>query len=52
LPRIFEVFLLLCPMYGGQMRIIAFSADVRKILDHIGVDPEAPRIAPARGPLL
>jgi len=37
------------------MRIIAFitfSADIHKILEHIGVDPEAPRIAPARGPPL
>jgi hypothetical protein len=34
------------------MRIIAFitfSADVHKILEHIGVDPEAPHITPARG---
>jgi len=37
------------------MRIIAFithSADIRKILDHIGVDSEPPHIAPARGPPL
>jgi hypothetical protein len=37
------------------MRIIAFitfSADIHKILSHIGVDPEAPRIVPARGPPL
>ena len=42
-------------MCGGQMRIIAFitfSADIHKILEHVGVDPEAPRIAPARGPPL
>ena len=42
-------------MCGGQMRIIAFitfSADIQKILEHIGVDPEAPRITPARGPPL
>jgi hypothetical protein len=53
--RICEVFQLLCPMCGGLMRIIAFitfSADVHKILEHIGVDAEAPRIAPARGPPL
>ena len=40
---------------GGQIRLIAFitfSADIHKILDHIGVDPEAPRITPARGPPL
>ena len=37
------------------MRIIAFitfSADIHKIRDHIGVDSQAPRITPARGPPL
>lgn len=50
--RIYEVFPLLCPICGGQMRIIAFitySADIRQILNHIGVDAEPPRITPARG---
>ena len=40
--RIYEVFPLICPMCVGQMRIIAFitfSADIHKILDHIGVEP-------------
>lgn len=40
------------PICGGQMRIIAFishSADIQHMLDHIGVDSEAPHIAPARG---
>jgi hypothetical protein len=35
------------------MRIIAFithSADIRQMLDHIGVQAEPPNIAPARGP--
>ena len=53
--RIYEVFPLICPMCGGQMRIIAFitfSADIHKILEHIGVDTQAPRIAPACGPPL
>ena len=53
--RIYEVFPLICPHCGGQMRIIAFitfSANIHKILDHIGVEPEAPRITPARGPPL
>jgi Putative transposase len=39
--RIYEVFPLLCPICGGPMRIIAFithSADIRRILDHIGVE--------------
>jgi len=53
--RIYEVFPLLCPICGGPMRIIAFitySADIRQILDHIGVDAEPLRITPARGPPL
>ena len=53
--RIYEVFPLLCPICGGQMRIIAFithSADIRQILDHIGVDSELPHISAARGPPL
>jgi hypothetical protein len=40
--RIYEVFPLLCPICGGQIRIIAFitySADIRQILEHIGVEP-------------
>jgi Putative transposase/Transposase zinc-binding domain len=53
--RIYEVFPLLCPICGGQMRIIAFithSADIRQILEHIGVESEPPKISPARGPPL
>jgi Putative transposase len=53
--RIYEVFPLVCPICGRQMRIIAFithSADIRHILAHIGVDAEPPRITPARGPPL
>jgi len=53
--RIYEVFPLLCPLCDAQMRLIAFitnGAEVRKILEHIGVDCEAPRITPARGPPL
>ena len=53
--RIYEVFPLLCTNCGGQMRLIAFithSADIRQILDHIGVDSEPPHISPARGPPL
>ena len=53
--RIYEVFPLLCPMCGGQMRLIAFITEgtqIRKILEHIGVDSEPPHISPARGPPL
>ena len=52
---IYEVFPLLCQMCGGQMRLIALithSADIRQILDHIGVDSESPPTAAARGPPL
>ena len=53
--RIYEVFPLLCPLCGGQMRLIAFITEgtqISRILDHIGVDSEPPHIAPARGPPL
>ena len=53
--RIYEVFPLLCPLCGGQMRLIAFiteGAQIRRILDHIGVDSEPPHISSARGPPL
>ena len=53
--RIYKVFPLLRPMCGGQMRLIAFithSADIRQILDPIGVQSEPPHICPARGPPL
>ena len=45
----------MCPKYGGQMRQIAFVTEgmqIRKILDHIGVESEPPHISPARGPPL
>ncbi len=47
--RIYEVFPLVCPVFGAQMRIITFiteGAEVRKILEHIGVDAQPPRITP------
>ena len=45
--RIYEVLPLLCPLCRGQMRLIAFITEgtqIRKILDHIGVDSEPPQI--------
>lgn len=42
-------------MCGAQMRLISFitdGAEVRKILEHIGADPQSPRISPTRGPPL
>jgi hypothetical protein len=55
LARIYEVFPLLCPNCGGEMRIIAFITEapaVRDILAHLGEPTSAPRMAPARGPPL
>ena len=53
--RIYELFPLLCPECGGQMRLIAFitgGTQIRKILDHIGVGSDHPQISPTRGPPL
>ena len=53
--RIYEVFPLVCPVCGGNMRLIAFITEgvqIRQILEHVGVHAQAPRIAPARGPPL
>ena len=50
LPRIYEVFPLLCPECGGELRILAFITDdstVRDILAHLGEPTAPPRIAPA-----
>jgi hypothetical protein len=55
LARIYEVFPLLCPRCGAEMRIIAFIIDraiVRDILAHLGKPSAPPPIAPARGPPL
>lgn len=55
LARIYQVFPLVCPLCGAEMRIIAFITDpvaVRAILAHLGEPTEPPRIAPARGPPL
>jgi hypothetical protein len=53
--RIYEVLPLLCPLCGGQMRLMTFfthSGEIRQIFDHIGVHSESSNIAPSRGPPL
>jgi hypothetical protein len=53
--RIYAVFPLLCLHCGGQMRLISFindGAEIRNILDHIGVESSPPKISQARGPPL
>ena len=55
LARIYEVFPLVCPRCGGEMRIIAFLSDagaVREIRSHWDEPTSLPPIAPARGPPL
>jgi hypothetical protein len=55
LARIYEVFPLLCPRCGGEMRIIAFLTDgdaIRDILTHLGEPTSPPRMMPAREPPL
>jgi hypothetical protein len=51
--RIYEVFPLLCLHCGGKMRLIVFindGAEIRKILDHIGIESTQPKISKARAP--
>ncbi|NOT32245.1 MAG: ATP-dependent helicase HrpA [Planctomycetes bacterium] len=49
----FEIDVLTCPWCGEKRKLIALITDgavVRKILAHLGLDTEAPRLAPARAP--
>jgi hypothetical protein len=53
LARIDEVFPLLCPKCGGEMRIIALFTEpsiIADILGHLGVPTSLLRLMPARGP--
>jgi len=51
LKRVFALDVLECPHCGGRRKLIALISDgvvVRKILDHLGLPTEPPRLAPAR----
>ena len=51
--RIYEVFLLVCPQCGGELKIVAFLTEanpIQRILIYIGEPATPPRIAPARAP--
>jgi hypothetical protein len=53
LARIYEVLPLLCPVCGGEMRIISFitlPSTVERILLHLDLPHRPPRVFPARGP--
>ena len=51
--RIYEVFPLICPQCGGELKIVAFLTEadpIQRILIYIGEPATPPRIAPARAP--
>ena len=51
--KIYEVFPLVCPQCGGELKIIAFLTEAdptQRILLHIGEPATPPEIAPARAP--
>jgi len=53
LARIYEVLPLLCPACQGEMRIVSFitlPSTVERILLHLNLPHEPPRLASARGP--
>lgn len=53
LSRIYEALPLVCPKCGSAMRIIALitkSADVKRILTHIGEPSGTPPLSPSRAP--
>lgn len=53
LARIYEVLPLLCPACQGQMRIVSFitlPSTVERILLHLHLPHEPPRLTSARGP--
>ena len=53
LKRVFKIDVESCPKCGGKVRIIASIEDsmvITKILDHLGLDSQAPKPLSARGP--
>ena len=53
LKRVFQIDLTECPDCGGEVKLIAVIMErkvVCKILDHLGLPSEPPRVTPARAP--
>ena len=51
--RVWSVDVLVCSSCGGPCKVLTFLTDpavVRRILAHLGLPTEPPRVAPARGP--
>jgi len=50
----FEIDVLSCPKCGGRMRLIALIKErrvIRRILEHLGIDPDPPEAWPIREPV-
>jgi hypothetical protein len=53
LRKVFAIDVLECPACAGRLEVIAFIAEAavaRRILDHLGMDSQAPPLARARAP--
>ena len=53
LRKVFAIDVLECPACGGRLELIAFIAEhgvARRILDHLGLESQAPPLARARAP--
>jgi hypothetical protein len=53
LRRTFQVDVLACAHCGGRLRVLSVisePAPVRRILEHLGLDADAPPVAGARDP--
>jgi hypothetical protein len=53
LERVFEIDVLVCPHCGGRRELISTITDgpiARRILEHLGLAADPPRLAPARPP--
>lgn len=53
LRKVFAIDVLECPRCAGRLDVIAFIAEhgvAKRILDHLGLDSQAPPLAKARGP--
>jgi hypothetical protein len=53
LKRVFEIDLTQCPDCGGSVKLVSVVLDrrvIRKILEHVGLPTDAPRVFPARAP--
>lgn len=53
LRKVFAIDVLECPRCAGRLQVIAFIAEhgvAKRILDHLGLDSQAPPLARARAP--